>query len=208
MLSLLAALLSTTAALQALVRPAAAQGVPLIDPYAQGAAEIASCISRLPSNAVVYVQNGTSGVFNGVPLLPTTTGFFPTSSACAGGYGLNTYPKNLIAINLGDATLWGGRFQAITCSPFTNYDSVEWLGTGCPVTAAEYGCVFGNDDHASNFGGTPGVDTDPCVGIPGVTSIQSAAIMNNVQTSVAYVLVGSWNAVPSGNVFGYAYSYT
>ena len=42
------------------------------------------CRRRLPATTVLSVYNGTSGVFNGVELLPTSSGLFTGSSQCPG----------------------------------------------------------------------------------------------------------------------------
>ena len=114
--------------------------------------------------------------------------------------------------------LWGGTFQALTCSPFTNFDTMIWTGTGCPAAtlgfsaAQNFGCVQGNDDNdavCSAIPAPPGcIRTGPGCPPGYVQYYQSAANIMNLQTSVAYVLVGSYSPLPAGSRYGFMFSYT
>jgi len=119
---------------------------------------------------------------------------------------LNTLPKHVIAINIGDATYWGGVFRAQTCSPFTNYDTVIWTGVGCPASNAEYGCVFGNNDNGAECSQ---IAAPPPPTPPGYSAdLQSSATIPSLQTSVAYVLVGSYSSIPNGGRYGFMFEYS
>ena len=97
--------------------------------------------------------------------------------------------------------MWGGRFQAMTCSPFSTFDTVIWAGLGCPVDAPAYRCQQGNDDNGAVCNS---------VDFPGSSSLHSAAVLSPLRGgTVVFVLVGSYSALPpAGGNYGYVYSYT
>jgi hypothetical protein len=169
-----------------LVALAAAAGLPCAA-RAANADVIAACIAALPSNTVVKVVNGSAGVASGLPLAATAPPL--VSSGTCTGMGLNANPKDLVIVNAGDATNWGGAFTASTCGG-TTLDTEIWVGVGCPTSAASFGCLRGNDDTMSSG-----------------CNLQSTAVATNAQSNLYFVLVSGF-ASSTGGSFSVTYSYT
>jgi hypothetical protein len=115
-----------------------------------------------------------------VVLDPSASSIVGASTACAGGgYAINTLPKQVIAIDLGPSFVAGGVLRATTCN-LASFDTVLFVGKGCPSSAAAFQCAFGNDDGCS---------------------LQSNIIISGWDSRYVFVLATGFSATSVGSMF-------
>ena len=90
----------------------------------------------------MQVGEGASGslqpaLLNGdLPLVP--------SGPCGSGASINGRGKQLLAIRIPGGTAAGGVLTVDVCG--AAFDSMLWVGRGCPDDGADFGCIAGDDD--------------------------------------------------------------
>ena len=111
----------------------------------------------------------------------STVGMF--TGTCT-GYSLDGYRKALVKITLTSPV--GGSFAIGNCGSAT-FDSVIYAGTGCGFSAANFGCMAGNDNACG---------------------LQSQVTVPTITSSVIYVLVGVYaNGAPPASNFTLSWVY-
>ena len=160
-----------------------------------GAVAIAACFARLPAGTPTFVLNGSTLAAQPERVLGPTP--LVLSAGSCTGLPLSARPKHVYAVNLGDMAPVGGTLLVHTCHPTAIMDTHAWVGTGCPASAAEFGCMQGGDDNGfqcDNYGGQP-------------YSGQSLVSASAWQPNIAYVLVGSSYDQP-GSTYSLSVAYT
>ena len=165
------------------------------------------CFQTVAFNAWL---NGTSGSYTG----STVTGFWAGESASfvgaqctdtcwydpdyvGGSCGNGPYPTNytvppghsaLIALDLGPTAVLGGYLEMDTCvNPY--FDTLLFVGTGCPTSYGSFNCLGSNDDAG-----------DVCAGA------RQSAVMLPVSTRLLYVLVGGFSAAAAPYTLSWTYT--
>lgn len=125
----------------------------------------------LPRRLVAWVADSWEGSVSGT-FTSATSSYYFDELTCAdegAGYELGDQKKTQVfSLTLGlDAVLFddptstvpgsGGSLVVDTCNAATNFDSMLFVGTGCPVPAESswaFGCVASNDDAGYDGAGT------------------------------------------------------
>ena len=66
-----------------------------------------------------------------------------TTPCSGGGYGFRATPHQALIVDLGQSFSPGGRLFVTTLEGGTQLDTTLYLGTGCPYSVAQFGCVYG-----------------------------------------------------------------
>ena len=119
-----------------------------------------------------------------------------TSGSCAAGF--KTFlpgPRLVFLIDLGEDAPLGGVLTVTTCGHSAD-NTVLYVGTGCPVWAAPFGCLRGND----NAGDDGGVGA--CAANPRAAALALPAVASRVY----FVQVAGYGGSPVVSGLGWSYA--
>ena len=146
--------------------------------------------------ARVLSLTGTSGTSPPVRAsVAGNPGLF-TSGSCAAGF--KTFlpgPRLVFLIDLGEDAPLGGVLTVTTCGHSAD-NTVLYVGTGCPVWAAPFGCLRGND----NAGDDGGVGA--CAANPRAAALALPAVASRVY----FVQVAGYGGSPVVSGLGWSYA--
>ena len=120
-----------------------------------------------------YLTGGLSGV-TGTVSGTTGQGTLNTWNGQICGNTLFNNARDQYSLDLENDTI-DGVLQLSLCDPFTNFDTMLFIGSGCPSSAATFVCFGSNDDSS-------------CVYNNLYSSVQVS-----VSTRVYYILVGGYS---------------